>query len=233
MRPLLYQRAAWFAWKSGVALLILALGLGAGAVGPYLRGHAEFDRRRNEQRRGLAREQKELQAALSSVNRRIAGLQAERVVQEERGRLAERGAATLRADDAWWRTVWEKLFGDPAAARTKDEMLARFGTAQAEAAARSADLGTAITRATWERDGSEIALARMERRLADIARVGPAARYYIARAWLQTRWYLLAALALWLLGPTAWRRCRIFFPKARNRWNNQESRKPGAWNSKG
>jgi hypothetical protein len=68
---------------------------------------------------------------------------------------------------------------------------------------RAAELRQTIIRATWERDGLEIALGRTERRLAEVERNKSKVLHYLERAWLRTRWYLIAGLAwflLWLMG---------------------------------
>ncbi len=206
MRSLRTGDVSWLAWRAGAPLLAVFLGLTAYAGWLYARGHTAFERRRLEQLQGLSGEQKTLREALSAVNRRIAGLQADLAAQDERRGLADRAVATLRADDSWWRTAWAKLFGDSTALHTEAEMVARLEQARSEAAARGAELRRAITRATWERDGAEIALGRIERRLAAAERARPDMSYYLGRAWAKLRWYFLAALALWFLGLVLWRR---------------------------
>ncbi len=208
MLPPFHRRISGLGPKIGVSLLVLILAWGAYAGWLAARDPIDFDARRREQRRTLSGEQKALREALSGVNRRVADLQAELAEQLERRQLAERAAATLRAGDSWWRSAWDRLFGDPAEVHTQAERLARLERSGSEAAARSGVLRVAITRATWERDGLEIALGRQERRLAEVERPRSKTRHYLGRAWLETRWYALAALGLGLLGPTAWRRWR-------------------------
>jgi uncharacterized coiled-coil protein SlyX len=208
MLSLLYRFASWLAQKIGVALLVVILALGAYAFWLFARDDVDFDTHRLERLRVLSAEQKHLQEGLSGVNRRIADLQADLAAQQERLHLAERVTATLRADDTWWRTLWDKLFGDAAEVHTKEERLARLEKTQAEATTRSAELRTAITRATWERDGVEIALGRVDKRLADVERNSSKVLHYLDRAWMKTRWYVIAALVAWFLGPALWRQWR-------------------------
>ena len=204
MRSRGHGDASWFAWRAGAALLAAVLGLAACAGWLCARGAAAAEQPWRERLRMLAGEQQRLRKGLGEVSRRSAGLQTDLAAQDERGRLAEQAAATLRAGDTWWRTAWEKLFGDAAAVRTREELLARLDRARAEAGARGAELRAAITRATWERDGLEIELGRVERRLAAVEADRPGARHYLGLAWRAARWWLIPGLAAWLLVLTAW-----------------------------
>ncbi len=204
MRSLGYGDVMWLARRVGAALLVAIAGLAAYAGWLYARGHAADERRRLERLQTLAGEQQRLREGLGAVDRRLAGLQTDLAAQEERRQLAGQAAATLRAGDTWWRAAWEKLFGDAAAARTREDVLDQLDRARAEAGARGADLRTAITRATWERDGLEIELGRVERRLAAAEADRPGAAYYLGRAWRNARWYVVPGLAAWLLMLTVW-----------------------------
>ena len=202
----LHRRVSGLGPKIGVTLLVLIFALGAYAGWLAARDPADFDARRLEQLRTLSGEQKALRKALSGVNRRIADLQAELAVQQDRLHLAERAAANLRAGDRWWRSAWDRLFGDWEEVRTQTERLARFERTRSDAATRSTIVRATITRATWERDGLEIALGRLEGRLGEVERERSKTMHYLGRAWRTVRWYALAALAAWLFVPVLWRR---------------------------
>lgn len=208
MLALLYRLAAWLVNRIGVAVLIVVVGLGAYAFWLSARDRIDFDAHRLELLQRLSGEQKHLQAALADVQQRIARFETERAAQQERLRTADRVMAALRADDSWWRPVWDKLFGDSAEVRTKEERLARLEKMKADATARVGELQESITRATWERDGLEIALGRVDKNLAEVERDRSKVLHYLSRAWLRTRWYVIVALALWFLAPTLWRRRR-------------------------
>ncbi|MDD2763890.1 MAG: hypothetical protein PHE83_07970 [Opitutaceae bacterium] len=204
MLTLLYRVVAWLVQKLGVAMLILVLGLGAYACWLFARDHIDFDLHRLELLQQFTGEQKHLQAALGDVKQRLAGLETELVAQQERLRMADRVIAALRADDTWWSTVWDKLFGDAGEVRTKEERLARLAKLQADTTARIAGLRNAIIRTTWERDGLEIALGRANKNLAELERNQSKVLHYLNQAWRKTRWYVIGALAVWFLGPTLW-----------------------------
>jgi septal ring factor EnvC (AmiA/AmiB activator) len=208
MLSLFYRLALWLVQKIGVAVLIVVFGLGAYAFWLFARDHSDFDVHRLELLQRFTGEQQHLQTALGEVRQRIANLETDLGAQQERLRTADRMIAALRADDTWWRTMWGKLFGDSAEVRTKEERLARLEEMQADATARSAELRTAVTRAIWERDGVEIALGRVDRHLAAVERDRSKTRHYLALAWQRSRWYVIAALVLWFLGPALWRRRR-------------------------
>jgi|GEM_PF-1671626 septal ring factor EnvC (AmiA/AmiB activator) len=204
----LSKLASWLIRKVGVAVLFVVLGLWTYAFRLAARDPVDFDLHRLELLRRLTGEQKHLQAALGDVKLRFAGLETGLAAQEERLRTADRAMAALRADDAWWRTVWDKLFGDADRVRTKEERLARLEQMKAETTARVAELRSTIIRATWERDGVEIDLGRVNRNLAAVEQDRSKTLHYLSLAWQRSRWYVIAALAAWFLAPALWRRRR-------------------------
>ena len=200
--------ALWLVHKAGVAALLVAVGLGAYAFWLAARDPVDFDLRRSESLRLLTGEQQHLQAALGDVKQRIASLETGLAAQQERRHTADRMIAALRSGDTWWRTAWDKLFGDAEQVRTKEERLDRLEQMKTEATARAAELRTTIIRTAWERDGVEIDLERVNRHLAAVERDRSKALHYLALAWQRSRWYVIAALAAWFLAPTLWRRRR-------------------------
>jgi septal ring factor EnvC (AmiA/AmiB activator) len=200
--------ALWLVPKAGVAALLVAAGLGTYAFRLAARDPVDFDLHRSESLRLLAGEQQHLLATLGDVKQRIASLETGLATQQERLHTADRAIAALRAGDSWWRTAWEKLFGDADQVRTKEERLTRFEKMKADATARAAELRTTIIRTGWERDGVEIDLARVNRHLAAVERDRSKALHYLALAWQRSRWYVVAALALWFLAPVLWRHRR-------------------------
>jgi len=208
MRALFHRLGRWAMIRLGIPALAVVLGVGVDAVRLARRDPVDFTAHRREQVARLGGEQARAEAALADVQSRLARLQADLATQEERRRTTERAIASLRAGDRWWTGAWDRLFGDAAEVRTREERLARLEQARTEAAARVAELRPAATRATWERDGVEIDLQRINRGLAALERDRSATLHYLTLAWRQTRWYVVAALLLWFLGPLAWRLAR-------------------------
>jgi septal ring factor EnvC (AmiA/AmiB activator) len=198
----------WLVQKAGVAALLVAGGLGAYAFWLAARDPVDFDLRRSESLRLLTGEQQHLEAALGEVKQRIASLETGLAAQQERRHTADRVIAALRTGDTWWRTVWDKLFGDVDQVRTKEERLDHLEKMKTEATARAAELRTTIIRTAWERDGVEIDLERVNRHLAAVERDRSKTLHYLALAWQRSRWYVIIALAAWFLAPTLWRRRR-------------------------
>ena len=200
--------ALWLVQKAGVAALLVAGGLGAYAFWLATRDPVDFDLRRSESLRLLTGEQQHLEAALGEVKQRIASLETGLAAQQERRHTADRVIAALRTGDTWWRTVWDKLFGDVDQVRTKEERLDHLEKMKTEATARAAELRTTIIRTAWERDGVEIDLERVNRHLAAVERDRSKTLHYLALAWQRSRWYVIIALAAWFLAPPLWRRPR-------------------------
>ena len=197
--------SSWTYWIGGAALIVAAW-IGAYALWLAVRDPVDFEA---DSRAKLARfitEQDRAQVALAAVQSRLARLQGELATETERRRTAERALASLQAGDHWWSKAWDRLFGDSAEVRTKEERLARLEKAKIDATARIAELKDSITRATWERDGVEIDLARVNRSLAAVERDRSKTRHYLALAWRRLRWYVALALAAWFLAPVLWRR---------------------------
>jgi uncharacterized protein YlxW (UPF0749 family) len=205
MRTLLHRLAAWVVRRIGIAALAVVIGLGAYAVWLGRHDPVDFDAHHRTLLAKLSGEQERAQVALAEVQSRVAQLQAERSAQEERRRTADQAIASLRAGDHWWSTAWNKLFGDSAEVRTREERLARLEQARTEAAARIAELRETAAHAIWERDGVEIDLEKVNRSLAAVERDSSKTLHYLSLSWRQSRWYVIAALATWFLGPTAWR----------------------------
>lgn len=200
--------ALWLVRRVGVAALLVAAGLGAYAFRLAARDPVDFDLHRSESLRLLTGEQQHLQAALGAVKQHIASLEAGLAAQKERLHTADRVSAALRAGDTWWRNAWEKMFGDAEQVRTKEERLERLEQMKVDATARAAELRPIIIRATWERDGVEIDLERVNRHLAAVERDRSKALHYLALAWQRSRWYVIAALVLWFFAPVLWRHRR-------------------------
>ncbi len=192
---------SWWAGWIGAAVLVAAAWVGGQAVWLAAHDPVDFAAHRREMLEKLTAEQDGAQTALAAVQSRVAHLQAELATQEERRRTTARAIASLRAGDHWWSTVWGKLFGDSAQVRTREERLARLEAAAAEATARIAELRPAVTRATWERDGVEIDLERVNRRLETVVLDHSKARHYLGLAWRSSRWYMVLAFAAWILIP--------------------------------
>jgi hypothetical protein len=194
--------------KIGVAAAIVVFGVGAYAFWLRARDPVDFDVHRLELLQQFGGEQRNLQAALAGVQQRIARFETERAAQQERLRTADRVVAALRADDSWWRSLWGKLFGDSAEVRTKEERLTQLEKMKVDATARLAELKVSITRATWERDGAEIALRQADRNLAAVERDRSKTVHYLRQSWQRSRWWVIAALAVWFLAPVVWREGR-------------------------
>jgi DNA repair exonuclease SbcCD ATPase subunit len=202
--------SSWWAYWIGGAIFLAAAWVGGDAVWLSAHDPVDFAAHRREMLEKFTAEQDRAQAALAAVQSRLAHLQAEHATQQERRRTADQAIASLRAGDHWWSTVWDKLFGDSAQGRTREERLARLEQTKAEATARIAELRETVTRATWERDGVEIDLERVNRGLAAVERDRSKTRHYLSLAWRRSHGYVIAALAAWLFGPTLWRLRRQF-----------------------
>lgn len=202
MRP----AASWLVRWAGAGLLGGALWLGARSLWLAARDPTDFAARRRGTLEQLVGEQARLGAALDASRQHTTKLAADAALEAGRARDAARAIQALSAGDRWWRDAWNKLFGENPEVRAKEDRLARLEATRKAAASRAAELHAEWTRATWEQDGAEIELARVNRQLAALERDDSAARHYLALAWARSRWYIGFAGAAWIVAGTAlWR----------------------------
>ena len=208
MRSGLSRTVSQLVRRIGVPVLLLALGLGTYAGWLASRDHTDFAQHRIESLNSLAARQQSLQAARAAVQQRIAKLETDLAAEQARLRAADRAITARRAHESWWRAVWDKMFGAGAEPGTGGEQPDQPEKIRADAAARIAGLRRARIQTTWERDGIEIDLARVNREFAAVERDRSKMGHYLNVAWRRSRWYLVAALAAWVLVPVWWRRRR-------------------------
>ena len=120
----------------------------------------------------------------------------------------------LQENQSAWRTAWNKLFGESDQERTDAERRDRLEKMKSDSTARVAQLRETLMRTIWERDGLDIALARIARNNAAAERDDSKTRHYGKRAWNEGRGYAVALLVAWLLVPGFWRLGRRLWPRA-------------------
>lgn len=113
-------------------------------------------------------------------------------------RRAERVIETLRSLESWW----ERWFGDPEQQAANAEQIERMQALRARTGARVEELRQAILASELELESARRELARVERELAVLHEARSQAVHYLWAAWEHSRWFLLAALLAYFLGPT-------------------------------
>lgn len=205
----LFKLLRWIVEKFATAALIVGLGLLAAGLWIFLKDKIDFDQWRQETARVISGERQQTQAALDDVLRRMDRISAEIRAEEDRAALADRAITTLKELDS----TWDRYVGNPAQQKANDEQLAKTSAIRADLRVKIEKLRQDFTRATWERDGLQLALGKIDERLKVIEAQQSKTLHYLERTWnhpLGRGWLTLPVstwvfifLGLYFVGPTA------------------------------
>lgn len=177
---------------------MVVLGVAAVAVSLYLRETVDFDRSRAIIVQTLTAERDQLQAVRNEIDARMAEMQSDIVNHEERVARATKVISTLRELESWW----DRLVGNPDQQKANAAQIERMTALSAESTTALVDLRRTLLQLTWERDGLDLALTRLQGRIEAELQSESRAVHYARRAWEKSRVYVVTALALFIFGPT-------------------------------
>jgi hypothetical protein len=186
------------AQKLAVSLLIVVLVLAAGGWWVFWRDRMIFSAATPQFITGLKNDRQQTAAALADVNKRMAGMQAELARQQVREQADDKAIAGLRKLQSWW----DGWFGDREKQRTYADQLARDEQLKHDTEAREVGLGQELRRTRWEKDGLEIELSQLDRRIHAAGTNPSRVVSYLVVAWDKSKWYAVTALGLYFFGPT-------------------------------
>jgi hypothetical protein len=195
---------SWLLRKLALALLLVVLGVTGVGLGLFLADKGDFDLRRQETVRALTGDIAGLGTDLAAVGTRLDVARTELAAQRERAAQAAKVAIELEALSSGFNRVTtssEQL-------RENEERRERMRQMVADSGKRAAELVQGLTRTQWEKDGLEIAMARKQEQLATATATSSAALHYAREAWAAGGKFVLAGVALVMLGPALWRRRR-------------------------
>lgn len=198
MHGFLFRLGAWLATKLAVAALIVALALLVYGGTLYLRDRWAAETGRADKVRDLTVERDRLLQLRAQTAAAAAALQAEATGQEERVRRAQRVIETLRSLESWW----ERWFGDEEQQAANARQIERMNALKTQSELRVAQLRRAVMEHEFELEQLRGDVARVERELGLLDEAGSQTTHYLRIAWEHSRWYLLAALLVYFLGPT-------------------------------
>lgn len=188
----------WLFQKVAAALLMTVLALCAYGLWLFLRDNVDFDLHRNEVIMALSGERSHLREAMKDVDQRLDRLDEEMQAEKQRIRQAEKVIATLKDLES----TWDRLVGNPEQQKANAEQMAHMQKLRDDAQAKLTTLQTQYQRGVWEKDGLQISLGRLESKIKTAEAATSKVEHYLLIAWLQTRWWLAGALALYFFGPT-------------------------------
>ena len=207
----------WVFQKFAAAVLIVALALAACGLWLFLKDNVEFDQWRQDLVRSINGERSKTQAALDDVHRRMDRISAEMRAEQDRAALADSAIAKLKDLDS----TWDRYVGNPAQQKANAEQLAKTSATRAGLTAKIAKLKEEFTRASWEQDGLEVALGKIDVRLRAAEAQQSKLMHYVERTWnypvgrgvvrLPVKWWVVVFLGLYFAGPTAGKMTMYFW----------------------
>lgn len=199
----------WVCQKFAAAVLIVALGLVVCGLWLFLKDNVDFDQWRQDLVRSINGERAKVQSAFADVNKRMDRLSAEIRAEQDRAALADSAIAKLKDLES----TWDRYVGNPAQQKANAEQLAKTNATRAELTVKIETLKQEFTHATWERDGLEIALGKIDVQLRAAEAQQSRVMHYLERTWnhpvgrgvvrLPVKWWVAVFLGLYFLGPTA------------------------------
>lgn len=217
MLTVLFQFIRWVFEKFAVGVLIVALGFAAFGLWLFLKDNVDFDQWRQEVVRSINGERTKVKAALEDVHKRMDRISVEITAEHEKGKQMDKIIATLRDLES----TWDKLTGNAEQQKANDERIQNLATARMKTTAKIGVLQQDFTRATWERDGLEIALGKVEAKLtaaqeqqSEVMRIAERTwNYEVGRApiRLPVKTWVVVALVLYFFGPTLGKLWMYFF----------------------
>ncbi len=169
----------WIFGKFATASLIVTLALAAGGLWLFLKDNVDFDLWRQELVRTLNGERAKTQAALGDVQQRLLKISVELASEQERARQTDKVIAQLHDLES----TWERLVGNREQQKANAEQLDRMTAVRAASEKKLQALQQEFTHTTWERDGLEIAIGKVETRLKAAEENQSKVLHYLERLW--------------------------------------------------
>jgi hypothetical protein len=212
----LFNFVRWIVSKVAIAALIVVLGAAAMGLWLFVRDRVDFDQWRSDAVRALNGRRAETKAALDDVNKRLDRIAAEITAEQERGRVADGAIGKLRELES----VWDRLIGNPEQQKANAAQLERLLALRKDVTTRVAQLQRDFTRTTWERDGLQVALGKLEAQFAEVDAQQSKVLHYLDAVWSAPcgpQWLRLpfgvwvwVFLGIYFVGPTV-RRLGLYY----------------------
>ena len=188
----------WIFKKMAAALLMVVLSLAAFGLWIFLKDNVDFDLHRHEVIRAMTGERTHVHQAIVDVDKRLAGLFES--IAAEKARLVQTDKVIAKLKDL--ESTWDRLIGNPEQQDANAKQILRMEELRKAVQEKINGLHQQYTRATWERDGLEIALGRLEAKIVKVEQQRSKVLHYAMQAWVKIRWWLAGALAMYFFGPT-------------------------------
>lgn len=198
----------WILRRFAGALLIVVLSLAAGGLWLFLKDSVDFDAWREGAVRVLSGQREQTRQALADVRGRMDRISAEIHAEEERGRVADGAIAKLQELES----MWDRLVGNPEQQKANAQQIDKLRETRRQVREKVEALKRDFTRTTWERDGLELALGKVEAQIAEAEARQSRVLHYLEEAWnhplgpnplqLPVKVWVVTFLIGYLAGPT-------------------------------
>jgi hypothetical protein len=205
---LLLTLLRWVASKFATGLLIVILGVTACALWVYLRDNVDFDQWRQDMVRTLTGQRTKLKTALADVHERLDQISGTIAADREKEKQAEKVIDGLTTQ----RSSWDRYFGDREQQLKIEARLIEMNALRDSLEAEIQRKQEEFTHTTWERDGLEIALGKLDAKIQAIEARRSKVMHYLELAWNYPighgwlRWpvktWVFLVLGLYFIGPT-------------------------------
>jgi len=202
----LWKGLTWLVTRLSVALLAAGLVLGIGGLWYFFGDEVDFQEWREELIGTLSGDKAQTVAALSDVRERLNATQ--EVIDLEEKRISQADRVIRQLEDL--ESLWDKLVGNPEQQKANAEQMQRMQELRQVSQNRLELLRQEYRRTTWERDGLEIALGRLNEQIEAVERDRSEVMHYTQQAWDRWGHWLVSAIVLYFLGPPALRLALFF-----------------------
>lgn len=223
MLTVIFQFIRWVFAKFAVGVLIVGLGFASCGLWLFLQDNVDFEQWRQDAVRTITGERSKVKSALEDVHKRMDRISVEITAEQERGKQADKIIATLRDLES----TWDKLTGNTEQQKANAERILSLATLRQTVTAKVAALQQDFTRTTWERDGLEIALGKIDLKLTAAQEQQSKVLHYAERVWnhevgrapirMAIKGWVVVALGLYFVGPTAGRIWLYYFSRRGSR----------------
>jgi hypothetical protein len=200
----------WILEKFAGGALIVVLGLGVCAIWLHFKDSVlvDLDQWRQDTLRVITGQQAKLRTALADVHQRLDRISTDITADQDRIRQADKVIAELKG----LASTWDRYVGDRERQKQNDARLASVTALRQSLADKLTKEQEEFTHATWERDGLEIALGKLDVQVRAVEAKRSRVLHYIDATlnfevghgmWrMPLKWWAVVVLGLYFVGPT-------------------------------
>lgn len=198
----------WLGTKLAVGVLIVGFALAGFGAWVYLRENVTFDQWRQDTLRAITGERAKLTAALADVHARLEKLSTDIATNQEKIRQADKVIAGLKE----LQSTWDRLVGNAEQQKQNDLRLASVTAQRQSLVTETEKLREQFTRTTWERDGLQIALGKLDVQIRSVEAKRSKLMHFLEQTWeyeigrrplrLPIKGWVALVLGLYFFGPS-------------------------------